>query len=488
MAEILIIDDDFLIRETLSEVVTRLGHHVTGASTLAEGLEAATSRPYDIVFLDVRMPDGSGLDLLPMIRETASSPEIIIMTGFGEADAAELAIKSGAWDYLKKPSSIQAMTLPLERALRYREQKKANAATAPVKTLKREAIVGNSPKMMACYELLAQAASSDANVLITGETGTGKELFAWAIHHNSQRSEYAFVVLDCAALPATLVESVLFGHERGAFTGAISAREGLILQANRGTLFLDEVGELLPTMQRSFLRVLQERRFRPVGGSQEKVSDFRTVAATNRNLQDLVRQNLFRQDLLFRLQTITIELPPLRERREDIKDLAMYHMTRRCKRCGTSVKGMSPEFIEALSLHSWPGNVRELFNAMEQAYVAARNDSILYPRHLPNPVRIGIAKGRIGRRDGPDDTRLASPVQPYATFRDFRSRAVFRAEHEYLSGLMRLTEGNVAEACRISKVSLSRLYELLKKHGLTRASKTPSPDLPEKSEFFPELP
>ncbi|MHC1741473.1 MAG: sigma-54-dependent transcriptional regulator [Syntrophobacteraceae bacterium] len=487
MAEVLIIDDDFLIRETLSEVVMRLGHHVTGASTLAEGLQAATSHPYDVVFLDVRMPDGNGLDILPAIRETASSPEIIIMTGFGEADGAELAIKSGAWDYLKKPSSIKAMTLPLERALRYREQKQANAVTAPVKALKREAIIGNSPKMAACYELLAQAASSDANVLITGETGTGKELFAWAIHHNSQRSGFAFVVVDCAALPATLVESVLFGHERGAFTGAFSAREGMILQADRGTLFLDEVGELLPSMQRSFLRVLQERRFRPVGGSQEKASDFRTVAATNRNLQDMVQQNLFRQDLLFRLQTITIELPPLRERREDIKELAVYHMTRMCKRCGASIKGMSPELIEALTLHNWPGNVRELFNAMEQVYVAARNDSVLYPKHLPDHIRIGIAKGRIDSEDTRGAAPPASPARAYSTFREFRSRALSRAEHEYLSGLMSLTRGNIAEACRISKVSQSRLYELLKKHGLTRGSLMSAPRFPEEPEIFPGL-
>lgn len=488
MAEVLIIDDDVLVRETLTDIMVGLGHHVTGASTLAEGLSAATSHPYDVVFLDVRMPDGSGLDIVPSIRETASSPEVIIMTGYGEADGAELAIKSGAWDYLKKPSSIKAMTLPLERALRYREQKRANAVPAPVKALKREAIIGNSPKMTACYELLAQAASSDANVLITGETGTGKELFAWAIHHNSRRSGYALVVVDCAALPATLVESVLFGHERGAYTGAFNSRDGMILQADRGTLFLDEVGELLPSMQRSLLRVLQERRFRPVGGSQEKASDFRTVAATNRNLQEMVRQNLFRPDLLFRLQTITIELPPLRERREDIKDLAMYHMTRMCKRCRTSIKGMSPEFLEALSLHDWPGNVRELFNAMEQAYIAALNDSILYPGHLPDHVRIGIAKSRIGLQSSSEGAPSDGPPRAYSTYRDFRARALHRAEQEYLRGLMSMTDGNIAEACRISNVSQSRLYELLKKHGLTRSRQSGATGIPEESEFIPGFP
>lgn len=468
MADVLIIDDDQLICATLAELVTHLGHRAVTACTLSEGLAAVRSHPFEVVFLDVRMPDGSGLDLVPAIRETPSCPEIIIMTGYGDAEGAELAIKSGVWDYLLKPSSLQAMTLPLERALQYRQQKRTNSQAAAVKALKLEAIIGSSPKMMACYELLAQAANSDANVLIIGETGTGKELFASAIHRNSPRADRAFVVLDCATLPSTLVESVLFGHEKGAFTGAYSSRSGLIQHADQGTLFLDEVGELPLSVQRAFLRVLQEKRFRPVGSRQEKSSDFRLLAATNRDLEEMVRQGDFRQDLLFRLQTIIIELPALRERTEDIKELAMYHMSRLCKRWGLGTKGVSPEFIEALSIYDWPGNVRELFNAMEKVFVAARHDTVLYPKHLPNHVRIRIARSQLTKTSTAGHLPVPETLQTYPSYRDFRATALHRAEHEYLIGLLTLTRGNIPEACRISSLSQSRLYELLKKHRLTR--------------------
>ncbi len=248
MADILIIDDDQLICTTLSNVVRDRGHTPTCAFTRKQGLEAAAARSFDVVFLDVRLPDGSGLDIVRGIRETPSSPEVIIITGFGDVDGAELAIKHGAWDYLEKSASIDEIILPLERALQYRTERQSKGRPT---ALKLEGIIGGSPKMRACLDLLAQAAASDANVLITGETGTGKELFSWAIHNNSPRAGKNFVVVDCAALPETIVESVLFGHERGAYTGADRSRHGLITQADGGTLFLDEVGELPPSIQGS---------------------------------------------------------------------------------------------------------------------------------------------------------------------------------------------------------------------------------------------
>lgn len=264
MGNVLVIDDDKNVCTAISNAVERMGHKTVHALTLKEGLEKACSDSFDVVFLDVQMPDGNGLDILPPIRGTPSSPEVIIITGFADPDGAELAIKNGAWDYIEKPCSVQEMTLPFIRALEYREEKKA--AKVPV-ALKREGIVGSSPKLGACLDLLPQMSNSVANVLITGETGTGKELFARAIHENSPRAGKNFVVVDCAALPDTLVESVLFGHQKGAFTGADKAQDGLVKQADRGTLFLDEVGELPLSIQKSFLRVLQERRFRPVGGA-----------------------------------------------------------------------------------------------------------------------------------------------------------------------------------------------------------------------------
>ena len=253
MASILIVDDDPLARDSLARIVKKMGHDAAEAGSLGSAREMIPSNAYDLVFCDVRMPDGSGLDLLPEIRAAAASPEVIIVTGFGDPDGAELAIKQGAWDYIEKPLSVKAVMLCIERALQYREKKKSSFQ--PV-ALNVEGIVGASPKLRACLDLLAQAAASEANILITGETGTGKELFAQAIHRNSGRSNRSFVVVDCAALPETLVESTLFGHVRGAFTGADKPRDGLVRQADGGTLFLDEIGELSVSIQKAFLRVL----------------------------------------------------------------------------------------------------------------------------------------------------------------------------------------------------------------------------------------
>src|SRR4030042_306795 len=244
MAHILIIDDDEMMCDMLSTMVRQMGHHATCANTLQEGIKVWSSEDFDVVFLDVRLPDGSGLEVLPRIREASSAPEVIIITGFGDPDGAELAIKNGAWDYLEKPSSIKAMTLPLVRALQYREEKKARKS--PV-VLKREGIVGNSPPMKSCIDMVAQAANSDANVLITGETGTGKEIFAFAIHNNSRRADKNFVGVDCATLPVNLVESVLFGHEKGAFAGADRVQDGLIKQAHGGSVFFDGGGVYSPS-------------------------------------------------------------------------------------------------------------------------------------------------------------------------------------------------------------------------------------------------
>ena len=262
MANVLIVDDDQMICDALASKVRSMGSEVSCVFTLEEALHEVPLGTFDVVFLDVRLPDGNGLDALPVLRSLPCPPEIIIMTGKGDQGGAELAINNGAWDYIEKPSSLGAMTLPLLRALKYREAVKAQK---PKRTLDREGIVGSSAPMRLCFDQLAQAADSHANVLITGETGTGKELFAWAIHRNSPLARKNFVVVDCAALTDTLVESMLFGHEKGAYTGADKASEGLIKQADGGTLFLDEVGELPLAIQKAFLRVLQERRFRPLG-------------------------------------------------------------------------------------------------------------------------------------------------------------------------------------------------------------------------------
>ncbi|HYA13497.1 MAG TPA: sigma-54 dependent transcriptional regulator [Syntrophales bacterium] len=463
MANVLIIDDDQMLNEALSYQLSMLGHEVAYELTMDEGFKKAFDGLFDVVFLDVRLPDGNGLDILPMIQAVRSSPEVIIMTGSGDPDGAELAIKSGAWDYIEKPSSFDVMILPLVRALQYREIKMNKK---PMIALKREGIIGNSPQMKTCLDYVAQAASNDANVLISGETGTGKELLAWAIHHNSQRSEGSFVVVDCAALTETLVESMLFGYQKGAYTGAEKAHDGLIKQADNGTLFLDEVGELPFSIQKSFLRVLQERRFRPLGGKNEVESNFRLLAATNRNLDQMVEQGQFRSDLLFRLRSLNIEVPPLRDHKEDITELAMNHLTIFCKRYGIGTRGFSPEFLEALLLYDWPGNVRELFNTLDRALAAAGDDCTLFMRHLPTNMRVKITQAAIGKKNESMEEQFDGATGNLPLFQDFRKEAVSNIERQYLKNLMLSSGHNIKNACQISGLSQSRLYELLKKYEI----------------------
>ena len=474
MSHILIIDDDEGICYTLSSLAGKEGHETDCAFNLREGLEKVNSRSFDIVFLDVMLPDGIGLDILPGILKTVPRPEVIIITADGNPEGAELALRSGAWDYIQKPFSIQEIKLMLNRVLQYRE---AITEKRPFLLLNKEGIIGNSPPIKHCLDLVGQAAHSDTSVLITGETGTGKELFAYAIHNNSPRGRNNFIVVDCAALPDTLVESVLFGYEKGAFTGADRSHEGLIKQADGGTLFLDEVGELRLSIQGAFLRVLQERRFRPVGGKTEIESDFRLIAATNRDLNQLVETGLFRQDLFQRLQSVVIGLPPLRERKKDIRELAMYFMNRFCDRHHKATKGFSPEFIEVLADYVWPGNIRELENCMYSILTTAEDDPVLFPKHLPIHIRIKLAQESVKKEkssfSSPEVIHDSSPG--LTSYKNYREKMLSEGEKRYLQNLMAVTRWNMKEACKISGLSQSRLYALLKKQGITGSSFFVSP-------------
>ncbi len=461
MAHILLIDDDAILRETFGALMRRLGHAFTWAGSLEEGRRALGQRP-DVALLDLRLPDGYGLDLMPDLKAAPGAPEVIIVTGQDDPEGAALAIKSGAWDYIQKPLTPHRVTLPLSRALEYRAQK---AARRPRTVLKREAIIGAGPAVEACLDLVAQAADSDASVLLTGETGTGKELFARAIHANSPRANNNFVVVDCAALPETLVESVLFGHVRGAFTGADRDRDGLFKLADGGTLFLDEVGELSQGIQKTFLRVLQDGRFRPVGSKTELQSDFRLVAATNRDVQAMAGSGAFREDLLYRLRTMVITLPPLRDRVEDIKPLAIHYMNRLCERYRLPTKGFAEEFFQALAAYSWPGNVRDLFGTMERVLLQHRREPVLYPMHLPDEIRIQVLKVNSGLADAREDDGTV-PAGGLVPWKEFRRRALDDAEHGYLRNLLRAARGNVGRAARLSGLSPSRLYDLFRKYGL----------------------
>jgi len=328
MVKVLIIDDDQTICNMLTEIIDHLGYKANSVNTLIDGFNELNKCDYDVVLLDVRLPDGNGFDAIPEIRSFQNSPEVIVITAFGDPDSAETAIRSGAWDYIQKPLSPKRIMLPIKRILKYRSD--LITTQKRVLSLKLDGIVGSSSKMKACIDTLMQAANSDANVLINGNTGTGKELFARAIHMNSSRSEGNFVVVDCASLPETLVESSLFGYEKGAFTGAEKHHIGLIKQADGGTLFLDEIGELPFSIQKSFLRVLQERKYRPIGSKKEEKSNFRLLAASNRDLDEMVSQNQFKDALLYRIKTIVLELPPLKDRLEDLPELIQYHIRRIC--------------------------------------------------------------------------------------------------------------------------------------------------------------
>jgi len=466
MARILIIDDDKLLCQSLSLVARQKGCDATSCHTLGDGLEKAVKEPFDVIFLDVNLPDGNGLDFLSKFPKLDSSPEIIIMTGYGDPHGAELAIKCGVWDYLEKGASVKEITESLLRALQYREQKHSDRGTIGRTAIIRNGIIGSSACLRKCLDQVAQAATSDSSVLITGETGTGKELFARAVHQNSSRKNRNFVVVDCAALQENLIEGTLFGHEKGAFTNADRAREGLICQANGGTLFLDEIGEMPLSLQKVFLRVLQEHRFLPLGSNHEMESDFRLVAATNRNLDDMVETGRFRSDLLFRISTFVIELPGIKERSEDITELARYYADKICEHYGTACKEFSPDFLKMLAAYTWPGNVRELVNTLERTIAAARFEQILFPKHLPVHLRIEVTKTAMKH----EPTSCQPPKQlgslNLPQLHELRDSIYSNAEKKYLHDLMALTDNNVAEACRVSGLSASRFYALLKKQGI----------------------
>ncbi len=328
--------------------------------------------------------------------------------------------------------------------------------------------IGASPQLASCLDLVARAANSTSNVLITGETGTGKEIFARAIHQNSPRCHNNFVVVDCAALSPSLVASILFRNVKGAFTGADKAKEGLVKQADEGSLFLDEVGELSFSVQKSFLRVIQERQILPVGGKGEIKADFRLIAATNRNLDEMVINDQFRKDLLFRIHTHKIELPPLRARTSDIKELVIYYTPKLCESYGTETKGFSPEFMEALMIYEWPGNVRELFNTLEDVLSIARDESTFFPYHLPAYIRAKVARTSLTNSkrhkvESPGVDILEDFAhERFPNIKDFRSVM----ERQYLQKLIQLSDGSKKEACRLSGLSRTRLFELLKKYNI----------------------
>ncbi|WP_337997866.1 acetoacetate metabolism transcriptional regulator AtoC [Oleispirillum naphthae] len=390
----LVVDDDEGIRELLSAVLSKEGFEVTTACDGAQAVEKFEPERTTIVLMDIRMPKMSGLQALSEIRQLDRSAAIILMTAFAEVEAAVQAIKSGAFDYIIKPFDIAEVLLLVERALELRTMRNDIAALRLElsESFRHERILTNNPQMIELTQTIEKVARSTATVLITGESGTGKELVAAAIHYNSPRSKGPFIKLNCAAVPEGLLESELFGHEKGAFTGALMQRRGRFEQAEGGTLFLDEIGDIPPSFQVKLLRVLQEREFERVGGTQLIHADVRVIVATNRNLEEMVRQGTFRQDLYFRLNVVMLKPLPLRDRPEDIPLLAEFFLRKFAAENQIEVTGFDDRTMECLLRYPWPGNIRELSNAVERAVVMSTG-RLIFIEDMPERIARAVPSG-----------------------------------------------------------------------------------------------
>lgn len=382
--KILIADDDESIRFVLSKTLEKEGYLPLQARNGKETIKSLKSDPVSAIFLDIFMPDINGLDLIPEILEIQDAVSIVVITAHGDTQTAIESAKQGAYDYITKPFDIKEVENTAKRAVNATQQAKESQDFSynDSPKLQSKQIVGQSVEMRRVYQIIGRSATNDETVLIMGESGTGKELVAHAIHQNSARVNQAFVVFDCSAIPVNLIESALFGHVKGAFTGADTSRQGKFEQSNGGTIFLDEVGELPADTQMKLLRVLQEREVEPVGANQSRKVDVRVIAATNRQLQQDVTVHAFREDLYYRLNVIPIYIPPLRDRKEDIPDLVDLFTTRFANEYSQPKAAISDQTCELLIDYSWPGNVRELENTIKQGLVMC-SGTILLPEHCP---------------------------------------------------------------------------------------------------------
>ncbi len=384
MSRILVVDDEPGMRDLLRILLEKDGHEVLTAADGTAGLARATSHELDLVISDIKMPGLDGIGLLSALRERALTLPVIMVTAYAESDSAIQAMKQGAFDYLTKPFKVDEIRLVIHRALAEAaaRQKVGSTPSPAADEPALRGIIGRSASMVELYKLISRVAQVDSSVLITGESGTGKELVARTIHYNSTRAGKSFVAINCGAIPEDLLESELFGHVKGSFTGAIAHKAGLLEVARDGTVFLDEVAEMSPALQVKLLRVLQDHIFRRVGGTDDIEVDIRVIAATNKEPAQLIRTGAFREDLYYRLNVISIEMPPLRERREDIPLLAASFLNLFAARSGRNAMRITPEAIDVLLAHTWPGNVRELENVMERAVALAASDEVR-PENLP---------------------------------------------------------------------------------------------------------
>jgi DNA-binding NtrC family response regulator len=448
-AALLVADDDPVALDLLVEVLAGEGYRVRAAPDGETCVRLAETEPFELALVDLRMPGVDGLAVLKRLHAAQPGLPVVILTAFAAMETAIEAIRAGAWDYLSKPFRAEEIKLVVRRALEARRLLRENRQfRAELRERYRvDNLLGQSPQMIAVYKLVARVADLDTTVLILGETGTGKEMVARALHYASPRAERPFVVVDCTTLPETLFESELFGHERGAFTGAHAARRGLLETAEGGTCLLDEIGDLTPALQAKLLRLLQERAIRRVGGNERIPVDVRIVAATHRDLKRLVAEGAFREDLYYRLNVVTVTVPPLRDRREDIPLLARHFLDKCAQATGKTVRGFAPEALERLLAWHWPGNVRELEHAVERAVALAASELIL-PEDLPSEIR-----------PAPREPRLPSPLMTLEEVKRWYVRKVL--EH---------VGGNKVRAAEILGIDRRTLYRMLEPAGRDAAS------------------
>ncbi len=443
---VLVVDDDLGHRTMLRALLGGWDFAVSEAADGREAVDAVKENPYDLILMDIRMVKVSGLEALGEIKEINPAIPVIIMTAYSSVETAIEAMKKGAYDYLTKPLDFDALRLKMEQAMEHSMLKEENLRLQRLVGERFDAanIIGRSPAMVRLLELTQRAASSDATVLITGESGTGKEMIAGAIHYNSSRKDGPFIKMNCAAVSEGLLESELFGHEKGAFTGALRRREGSFRQAHGGTIFLDEVSEMSLAMQAKLLRVIQEREFTRVGGEEVMRVDVRIIAATNKDLSELARARSFREDLFYRLNVINLAVPPLRERREDIAPLARHFLEIFSKKNTKDIKGFTPQAMDRLIRYPWPGNVRELMNTIESAvvlssaqYLQEEDLALVYPSRPPG-----------------------EPAEPMAGL------SLDEVERTAILAVLSSVGGNKSEASRKLGITRATLHKKLKRYGM----------------------